>query len=156
MPAPTLAPHTPLADARAGPAGNDTAMMPRLAAITAAAPTPCTTRASTNSTVPTENADQPAPRSSTTSPVTKVRLRPKSSETVPAESNAAPRPTLIDDSIQVRPAGPAPSVVAIGFSAATGTVKATRARNVPSAETASWEVLRLEVRVDDMTASVSL
>ncbi len=144
MPAPTLAPHTPLAAARPGPAGKAAAMMPRLAAITAAAPTPCTTRASTNSNVPKENADQAAPTSSTTSPLTKVRRRPKSSETVPADSRAAPRPTLIDESTQVRPEAPVPSVAAIGLIAASGTVKATKERNVPSAETPSWWVLLRE------------
>ena len=48
IPAPTLAPHTPLARARAGPGAKVAAMRPRLAATTAALPTPCAARASVN------------------------------------------------------------------------------------------------------------
>nr|WP_254185819.1 hypothetical protein [Nocardioides panacis] len=113
-------------------------MMPRLEATTAAPPRPCSTRAATNSRVPGARAASTEPSTSTAIPAAKVRRRPKSSDSVPVDSRAAPSPMLIELRIQVRPEVPAPSVAAVLFSVAIGAVKATRVSRVPRAATVSW------------------
>ena len=138
MPAPTLAPQTPLAAARSGPGGYVAAMMPRLEATAAAPPTPWTRRASTNTSVPGATAAATEPTARTSRPAANVRRRPKSSETVPVDSRAAPRPMLIELRIQVRPAVPAPSVAAVLLIVDSGAVNATSVSRVPSAATVSW------------------
>ena len=106
IPAPTLAPQMPVASARSRGSGNVTAIIPRLAAIRAAPPMPCTTRASTKTTTSCATAATRAPAASTSAPATNVRRRPKSSATRPAVSRNAPSPMLIELRIHVRPATP--------------------------------------------------
>ena len=132
MPAPTLAPQTPVAWARSRVPGKATAIIPRPAAIIAAAPTPWTIRATTKVTTSGATAPSSDPATSTYVPATKVRRRPKSSATRPAVSRKAPSPMLIELRIQVRPEVPAPRPATVRFTVASGAVKATSATMVPS------------------------
>ena len=112
-------------------------MIPRLAAMTAAAPTPSATRASTKTQTSPAGAATTEPAASRTRPAAKVRRRPASSAIVPLVSSAAASPTLIELRIQVRPATPASRESAVALIVASGAVKTMSESRVPAAATAS-------------------
>ena len=133
IPAPTLAPQTPVAWARSCGSGKVAAIMPRPAAIIAAA-------ADALHHAGDHEGDHLGRRPrragirprGPAAPATKVRRRPKSSATRPAVSRNAPRPMLIELRIQVRPEVPAPRPATVRFTVASGAVKATSVTRVPS------------------------
>lgn len=76
MPAPTPAPHIPVARTLACPPGKEWPINPRPQATTAAAPSPCPTRASTSVRVSGANVARTDVAASTSAPITNIRRRP--------------------------------------------------------------------------------
>ena len=122
MPAPTPAPHTPVARTRAGPAGTTCPINPRPHASTAAPPRPWPTLASTSVSVSGANVATSDATASTNAPATNMRRLPWSSPTAPAGSSATASPQLIELRIHACPLGPAPSAVAVAASVPIGVV----------------------------------
>ena len=121
IPAPTLAPHTPLAAARRGRRGTSRRSGPGWRRAPRHRRRPGAPGRARRPRRPGTAPPAPSPRRAP-SPATKVRRRPKSSAIVPVDSSAAPSPMLIELSPRcARPA--APRSVAMLFSVASGAVR---------------------------------
>ena len=114
MPAPTLAPQTPVARARSGPGGNAWLIRPRAQASTAPPPSPVSTRPPMNVAELWAVAQTTDPAATTASPRAKTRRRPRSSPSAPAGSRATARPRAIALSSHGTAVGPG---VEVGSSA---------------------------------------